>query len=286
MVYTATIGQIPHGTFVTSVVGTTIGINRALTNAIAASTVTFVPAAQTPPVTHAYSATRPIQVSLHAPQSASIIQHWGTSVIMDGRFDDDKSFVFTRGSTAAFGIAATQYVRNAVMGIRVAPMINNGQGGSAQGLRDLINRMQLVLRGLDVYSNGSMLIEVVLNGYPSNNYTWLNQGGASLAQYFIYGTATTMAGGESIGGFYLNPPSTVGSTSYTTTGIDLNQVRDLGNSVLGGGSADTQSKNGNHGSACQMYYPNGPDVVTIMATNMTATASNIFSRLSWTEAQA
>jgi hypothetical protein len=78
--------------------------------------------------------------------------------------------------------------------------------------------MQLVLRGLDVYSNGSMLIEVVLNGYPSNNYTWLNQGGASLAQYFIYGTATTMAGGESIGGFYLNPPGTVGSTSYTTTG--------------------------------------------------------------------
>jgi hypothetical protein len=286
MVYTGTIGQIPHSTFVTAISGTTITLSRALTNSISASTVYFSAMAQTPPVTHTYSATRPIQISLHSPQSASTIQHWGTSVIMDGRFDDDKSFVFTRGSTAAFGIGATQYTRNAIMGIRVAPMVNNGQGASAQGLRDLINRMQLVLRGLDVYSNGSMLIEVILNGYPQNNYTWLNQTGASLAQYFIYSAANTVLGGETIGGFYLNPPGTIGSTSYTTTGIDLNSVRDLGNSVLGGGSADTQSKNGNHGSACQMYYPNGPDVVTIMATQMTSTASNLYSRLSWTEAQA
>jgi hypothetical protein len=35
--------------------------------------------------------TAPVQAELYAPQCASIISHWGSSVIMDGKFDNDKS---------------------------------------------------------------------------------------------------------------------------------------------------------------------------------------------------
>ena len=41
--------------------------------------------------------TAPIQVELYSSQIASIISHWGCSVIMDGKFDNDKSFVFNAG---------------------------------------------------------------------------------------------------------------------------------------------------------------------------------------------
>jgi hypothetical protein len=73
-------------------------------------------------------------------------------------------------------------------------------------------------------------------------------------------------------GFFLN---TTGS-GYTTTQQDLTLVRDMGTSILGGGVA----------AANVGVYPDGPDVVTVMAQNIGATSGNIFARLSWTEAQA
>jgi hypothetical protein len=274
-VYTATPGEIPQGAYVVSfVANTSVTLSRAVTSS-GSKTVIFAPMGQTAQ-TFAYSATRPVSVELHAPFVASTIQHWGTSVIMDGRFDDDKSFVFTRGSTTAFPLAASLGVTNALMSIRVAPTVSNGNAASVLGSRDLINRMQMVLRQLDIYTNGAVLVTLVLNGKPSTNNTWLGQGGSSLAQYYIYGSAATVVGGEVIGGFYVNPPGTIGSTAYTATSIDLAMVRDMGNSITGGGAAGTQTQ----------YYPDGPDVLTIMVTNLTATASNVYGRLSWTEAQA
>ena len=58
-------------------------------------------------------------------------------------------------------------------------------------------------------------------------------------------------------------------------------MRDLGNSILGGGTnltVPTTSAN---------LFPDGPDIVTIRATNVSAVATNsIQARISWTEAQA
>jgi hypothetical protein len=58
--------------------------------------------------------------------------------------------------------------------------------------------------------------------------------------------------------------------------IDLSQVRDLGNSILGGGGTTSNTQ----------IYPDGPDTLTIVVTNLTAQSCNVFGRLSWTEAQA
>jgi hypothetical protein len=192
---------------------------------------------------------------------------------MDGRFDDDKSFVFTNGMTSALTISAG--ATNALMSFRVSPTVSNGIAGSGFGSREIINRMQMVLRELGLLSGGQFLITLVLNGVLSSaTPNWTNVGGSSLAQYINHSAGTTITGGETIYGFYTN--SSGGSTNLTTTSQDLPLVRDLGNSIVGGGVA----------AATSGFYPDGPDIVTVMARNVSASSATIFGRMSWTEAQA
>jgi hypothetical protein len=194
---------------------------------------------------------------------------------MDGRFDDDKSLVFTFGQTTITSVPAAS--SRALFSIRVSPSVDNGIS-AVFGARELINRMQLVLRALDISltsANSNILVTAVLNGTPSSTTTWTNAVGgvsgvqnSSLAQIASYaGGSTTVSGGEVTGGFFVN----------TTTSIDLSAVRDLGNSILGGGGT-TSNVN---------IYPDGPDTLTIVVTNLNAsTAATVVGRLSWTEAQA
>ena len=219
--------------------------------------------------TFSYSATAPISVELYSPQAASTINHWGSSVIMDGKFDDDKSFVFNAGMNTVL-TNQTAGTRMALMSIRLAPSVDNGLSGLL-GAREIINRMQLTMRGLDAYTTGNAYrIELVLNGRPASG-TFASVGGSSLAQVSYHASNTTISGGESIYGFFTNA---VGATS-----TDLNLVRDIGNSILGGGtslSVPTTPAN---------LYPDGPDVITVCATALGPTNS-INGRISWTEAQA
>ena len=92
---------------------------------------------------------------------------------------------------------------------------------------------------------------------------------SSLAQIADYGGgSSTVSGGEVTAGFFVG----TGSVS-----IDLTQVRDLGNSILGGGGTTSNTQ----------IYPDGPDTLTIVVTNLsTTTSAVVFGRLSWTEAQA
>ena len=193
---------------------------------------------------------------------------------MDGRFDDDKSLVFTYGQTTFTSIAAG--ASRALFSIRVAPSVDNGIAANF-GTRELVNRMQLVLRALDVStktSGANMLVTAVLNGTPSSATSWTNAinnatgiANSSLAQIANYtGGTTTVSGGEVTGGFFVTG----------TTSVDLNNVRDLGNSILGGGAANANTN----------IYPDGPDVLTIVVTNTGVAAVDVLGRLSWTEAQA
>jgi hypothetical protein len=229
--------------------------------------------------TFTYSATAPIQVALFANQFSSTVSHWGSAVIMDGRYDDDKSFIFQAGQTTALanlGAGASA----ALLSIRLAPSVDSGITG-VLGARDLINRMQLTLRQMDIVATGTAAIfrvELVLNGRigGSGAGAFASAGGSSLAQIATHATAspfTTVTGGETILSFFVYTPSVVQQ--------DLNLVRDLGNSILGGGLNNTVP------TSTVNLFPDGPDVVTIRVTNVSAvTTSTIASRLSWTEAQA
>ena len=141
--------------------------------------------------------------------------------------------------------------------------------------------MQLILRTLDlsIATTGSafptnILVKANLNGTPSSAVTWTNAVGnatnvvnSSLAQIADFGGLnTTVVGGETTAGFFVNSTGTE----------DISLVRDLGNSILGGGGP----------TANQQIYPDGPDVLTITATNVSSIPVSVLGRISWTEAQA
>jgi hypothetical protein len=225
--------------------------------------------------TFTYSATAPILAELYAPQQASTISHWGSAVIMDGRYDDDKSLVFVAGQTRAQTITnIAQDATVPLLSIRIAPTADNGLTGFL-GAREIINRMQLTLRSMSCQSTGSncvFLISLRLNGRVTGGI-FQPVGGSSLAQVAYHTTGTTIQGGENVFGFYTNTPG--------VTAQDLSSVRDIGNSILGGGTTNTCPTNAFN------LYPDGPDILTICATNITAVTTNsINARISWTEAQA
>jgi hypothetical protein len=110
-----------------------------------------------------------------------------------------------------------------------------------------------------------------LNGRPSGG-TFIAAGGSSLAQIALHIAGQTYAGGESIAAAYTN-------TNGQTT-LDLTQVRDLGNAILGGGTSNLVP------TTTENLYPDGPDILTVVATNIGGGAATIQARLTWTEAQA
>ena len=265
--------NFPDGTYVSAISGTTLTFTQAAT-ATNPTGVLFAPMGMASPQAFTISATAPVMVELAFPSYSSQISHWGTSVIMDGRYDDDKSLVFTYGQTTFTNIAAG--ATKALFSIRVAPSVDNGVAANF-GTRELVNRMQLVLVSLGITTRTltpNMLVTAVLNGVPSSATPWTNAvnnatgvANSSLAQVANYaGGSTTVSGGEVTGGFFTQGTST----------LELDKVRDLGNSILGGGGANANTN----------IYPDGPDVLTIVVTNTSSSAIDVQGRLSWTEAQA
>jgi hypothetical protein len=268
------IGGFPEGTYVSAIGVGNITLSQAATTAN--PTVIIPPMGASTGQAFTFSATDPVAVELAFPTYGPSISHWGTSVIMDGRYDDDKSLVFTYGQRTATTISPG--ATRALLAIRVAPSVDNGIA-AAFGQRELINRMQLVLRNLGISIRGSntsnILVQAFLNATPSTTNTWTNaignatgQQNSSLAQIVDYGGgSTTVTGGEVTAGIF----------SAGTDTLDLSTVRDLGNCILGGGG--TTSNSG--------IFPDGPDTLTITVTNIAATGDvNVTARISWTEAQA
>lgn len=101
-----------------------------------------------------------------APQ----ISHWGSSVIMDGRFDSDAENIFTAGMTKRLSIP--QGVTRPLMAVRLAPSVDNAVARNF-GIRELINRMQMRLVSVGVTTNGQFLVSGFLN---PNTITYTNHG--------------------------------------------------------------------------------------------------------------
>ena len=266
----------PDGTYISGIGAGTITLSQAATSAN--PTTIAAPMGATSGQLFTYSPIDPVAVEFAFPTYGPSISHWGTSVIMDGRFDDDKSLVFTYGQTNFTQLAAAGNAGStkALFSIRVAPSVDGGIA-AAFGARELINRMQLVLRTLDLTTKttgANFLVRAFLNAIPNTATTWTNAVGnisgiqnSSLAQIADYaGGGTIISGGEVTAGFFVSG----------TSSIDLEKVRDLGNSILGGGGATSNTQ----------IYPDGPDVLTITATNVGTSPVDVLARLSWTEAQA
>ena len=268
------INGFPDGTYITKIGVGQITLSQACT--AANQTLIAAPMGATSGQTFTYSPTDPVGVELAFPTYGPSISHWGTSVIMEGKFDDDKSLIFSFGQKNPTSIAPG--ARVALLAIRVAPSVDNGIAATF-GSRDLINRMQLKLNSLGVSIRGSVtsniLIEAFLNPTISSGTTWTNAVGnvsgvvnSSLAQIADFsGGSTTISGGE----------ATFAEFSVGTSTVDLTNIRDLGNSILGGGASTANTQ----------VYPDGPDVIVLAVTNIQAIGSiAVTGRVSWTEAQA
>jgi hypothetical protein len=209
---------------------------------------------------------------------APVLSHWGTSVIMDGGYNDDRSIVFSYAKQATLSISSNTSI--AVVSVRLAPAVDNSITGSL-GAREVVNRMQLKLTSIDTNSNGPIQISGILNpssfsgfGTPNLPTDWATTsivsliGSASLGQLIDHNsTSVSVTGGEQIFSFLADS----GVNSY-----NLGDVRDLGNSIIAG-----------DGSNKVPGYPNGPDVLTLVVRNVSSGTVSLRSiRFSWTEAQA
>ena len=225
--------------------------------------------------TFTFSATAPVMVEFSSPDTNASLSHWGSSVIMDGQFNDDKSLVFNYGTTAPISI--TNGTTVPILAIRVAPSTDNGTTGLL-GVKEVINRIQLQLQDMAAVSSGALLVNLVLNGFCTGftgqfgSVAIGTQTTSSLAQIAVNTANTaTITGGESVTALY----------SSGVNSISLANVRDLGNAILGGGTTNVVP-NSQAG-----FYPDGPDVLYMVVSNNSGGAITLNGvRLNWKEAQA
>jgi len=133
----------------------------------------------------AVSHTEGAGVTLVSCTTSPTISHWGSALLTDGLFDEDRGYIF---NYAATGLSITTAKQTAFM-IRLAPSVSNAIVGDL-GERDLLNRAQLLLNEIAITSDtgtGAIVVEGILNprNYPANptNITWA-------------GLASSAAGGQ------------------------------------------------------------------------------------------
>ena len=169
-------------------------------------------------------------VILIGQTSTPSISHWGSAFLQDGGFDTDRGYIFNYQS-----INTTISTRKTTaFAIRLAPSVSNAIVGDL-GVRELINRAQLLLQSIEITvggstnSNSAVVIEAILNpsNYPTNpatgitwnslNSTALQTGQPSFSQ-IATGTSVSFAGAAT-----LSPTANIavptGSTSIPVSSV-------------------------------------------------------------------
>ncbi|MBR19771.1 MAG: hypothetical protein CMA64_06450 [Euryarchaeota archaeon] len=120
-----------------------------------------------------------------------LISHWGSAFLTDGGFDEDRGYIFNY-TEAGIEVSTT---RQTAFLLRLAPSVSNAIVGDL-GDRELLNRAQLLMQGLELTSDGvdpdnsnapiigGIVIEGILNpqNYPVNPADVGWQGLSGLAQ--------------------------------------------------------------------------------------------------------
>ena len=201
------------------------------------------------------------------------LSHWGSALICDGLFDDDRGYIFNY-QRAALPIGTTTVT---AFLIRLAPSVSSSAVGDL-GSKELLNRSQLLLNAVAVQiygaassaTQGSVIVEGVLNPKNFSSATWLplnfeSAGGqpslAQVATAVTWTTGTFAVPGEQVFAF--------SSTTNSDSRLELTELKELTNSPFGGVGA----------------YPNGPDILAINVKTVVGTAAATVL-LRWGEAQA
>jgi hypothetical protein len=204
-------------------------------------------------------------VGLMSVTCSPLINHWGSSYIMDGNFDSDRGYYFNYASlsnTINTGASKTVFF------IRLAPSVSNSIAADF-GDRDLINRSQLLLEKLQITTDQSCQVFGMLNpgNIDASTLSWENVNQAALGSQPSFAQISTSTTTE----------ATPGEQIFSTLGppggfaeIDLTKLKELSNSAIGGYS----------------NYPDGPDVLAVVVKNLGSGNAKVNVNLFWTEAQA
>lgn len=205
------------------------------------------------------------------------LTHWGSAMIMDGGYDQDRGYIF---NYQRIGLALTTTNTTAFL-IRLAPSVENSQVGPL-GDKTLLNRSQLLLQSIGVTmsgggaSPGAVIVEGVLNPRNFASATWTGlsaeaAGGqpsfAQVATAVTWTAGTFAVPGEQV--FAFASSSTVAASGAVGERLELTQLKELTGSPLGG----------------DFKYPDGPDILAINV-RMTASTGTAHVLLRWSEAQA
>jgi len=181
-----------------------------------------------------------------------------------------QAIVHTLGSTGSIPSSIP------LISVRLAPSVDSSLTG-ALGVRDVINRMQQTLKTVGASTTHDIELRLVLNGQLDNN-TWVSQGTPSLCQLVLHNDNDTISGGINVFNFRAtgNSPSSSGLRTANTFSSDISSILALGNAILGGDGV----------------YPDGPDILTLVAVPLSTsgiTVNSPFSvagRITWSESQA
>jgi hypothetical protein len=210
-------------------------------------------------------------VNLLSVTCAPSLTHWGSALLMDGSFDQDRGYYFNYSNT---NVTVQAGAFRAAFAIRLAPSVSNGVVGDI-GVRELVNRAQILLQKLEVTSSNTVNTTGILNptGVTFDPTQWVNintvANGSqpSFAQIYPGNLITGVAQpGERIFSSIVQ--------ANNQNNLDLSGLKEMSNSVIGG----------------NQQFPDGPDVLLILIQNISLTnitaANPCQVNLFWTEAQA
>jgi hypothetical protein len=204
------------------------------------------------------------------------ITHWGSALLIDGGFDEDRGYFFNYQVNAA-GVTLGGGSTTNLFLLRLAPSVSNGIIGDI-GSRDLLNRAQLLLQRLAVFagtttasagSSGSAIVSGILNpqGVTPVNWIPINSNANGSQPSFAQVSAVT-------GNYVFGSGERVFSTICNNgqNALELSNLKEVCNGVIGGNQS----------------FPDGPDTLLVqLNVPIGFPALNSYSvNLFWTEAQA
>ena len=208
------------------------------------------------------------------------LTHWGSALLIDGNFDEDRGYFFNyqvnlaNASTAVLAAGASV---NLFM-LRLSPSVSNGIIGD-MGIRDLLNRAQLLLQRLDVFggsktaavgSSGSLVVAGILNPSGLVPTTWNAVSAVANGSQPSFAQVATSFTGSYIAGSGERIFSTISNNGQNS--IDLSNLKEVCNGTIGG----------------NQMFPDGPDTLLVqVSVPAVFPAIDSYSiNLFWTEAQA
>ena len=163
-----------------------------------------------------------------------------------------------------------------LISIRLAPSVDNSRPG-VLGSREIMNRMQLILKTVGILTTHDCEIRLLLNG-SIDNRAWQRVTSPALSQLVYHVKEDAIENGTQIFNFRISGGSadSTGKRAAVGSTFDLGELVTLGNSILGGDG----------------IFPDGPDILTICASILdlsgitSTTPFTITGRVTWTESQA